>query len=180
MQMDAGLDTGGVLMQRRCPIHADDTAGSLGDRLAAMGTECMVATLDALIAGTAAAVMQDPAHATYARKIGKQELHVDWSRPAIEIERTIRAFNPEPLARATVEGIDLLIWTAAVQQGSESTPPPGSIVAAGVDGIDVMTGDGILRILKLQLPGKRPIPAADFLNAHPGWKREARLSRKDV
>ena len=173
MQMDAGLDTGDVLMQRRCPIHADDTTGSLGARLAVMGSECLADTLDALAAGTATRSAQDDAHATYAHKIGKEELHIDWSRPAREIERSIRAFNPAPLARARLEETEMLIWLAMVLPGGAPAAPPGRVIAAGVHGIDVMTGDGVLRIVRLQLPGKRPVPASDFVNGHPQWKRGA-------
>ncbi|MBI2994798.1 MAG: methionyl-tRNA formyltransferase [Gammaproteobacteria bacterium] len=173
MQMDIGLDTGDVLMQRSCPILDDDTAGSLGKRLATMGYECLADALDALAAGTATRTAQDGARATYARKISKDELHIDWSRPARDIERSVRAYSPEPLARTELESTTMLIWQATALPDAGRTARPGSVIAAGTDGIDVMTGEGILRILTLQLPGKRPISAADLVNARPQWKRGA-------
>jgi methionyl-tRNA formyltransferase len=100
----------------------------------------------------------------YAHKLTKQEARIDWSKPALQIERLVRAFNPWPVAHTDLDGQKVRVWEAGICEGS-ATVPPGSVVAASREGIDVSTADGILRITRLQMPGKRPVTAQEFLNA---------------
>lgn len=164
MQMDAGLDTGAMLAVTRCPITPEDTSQTLHDRLAQQGARALLDTLEQLAAGSIAAQAQDSAQALYAAKITKQEARIDWSRPAVELERQVRAFNPWPVAFTEFNAEPLRIWSARVFPGGSGTP--GTVINAGKDGIDVVTGAGCLRLLKVQLPGGKPVSAADFLHAY--------------
>jgi methionyl-tRNA formyltransferase len=166
MQMDAGLDTGDILYQAPCPIRSDDTAGSLHDTLAALGGKCLLNVLERLAARDLTAVPQSEAGATYADKIRKEEARIDWSRPAVEIDRRIRAFNPAPLAYTVLEDVTLRIWQAMILNGAK-TAPPGTIAGYSAAGLDISTGDGILRVLKLQLPGKKVLACRDFYHGNP-------------
>jgi methionyl-tRNA formyltransferase len=172
MQMDAGLDTGDVLLQESCAIGADETAGALHDRLAVLGAGCLLRVLDALADGRAERRPQDHSLATYAAKIGKDEAAIDWSREASEIVRKVRAFNPAPVAEASLRGLHLRIWEAR-EIAASAAALPGAVVACTPNGIDVAAGRGAVRILRLQLPGRKPIAARDFLNANPAWRRGA-------
>jgi methionyl-tRNA formyltransferase len=164
MRMEAGLDTGPVMACERTAIGPDDTGGTLHDRLAGLGARMIVPGLDAMQAGTAAFRPQDPSAATYARKLDKAEARIRWDAPARDLERQVRAFDPWPVAEARLDGGQLRIWRARV----EPAPPgaaPGTVLACAADGIRVMTGRDALVIERLQLPGKRPVEARDFLNA---------------
>ena len=164
MAMEAGLDTGPVYLDRRIEIAADETGGSLHDRLAPLGAEALLAALPGLFGGSLRPTPQDDSQASYAKKLGKDEARIDWTRPALDIERQVRAFNPWPVAQ-TALGADMLrIWSARALQDAADAEP-GQVVAANRDGIDVATGSTLLRISVLQAPGKRPLPALDFLNA---------------
>lgn len=165
MQMEAGLDTGPMLHTLSCPIHADDTGGSLHDRLAELGARALLEVLPKLAAGELVPETQDDALANYATKLDKQESHIDWSQPAVQIDRKIRAFNPWPVAQTDYQGRVMRIWESQVVD-TAVTAPPGTVLAAAKEGIDVATGQGLLRIRKLQMPGKRAMAAVDFLNAH--------------
>jgi methionyl-tRNA formyltransferase len=165
MRMEAGLDTGPVLASSRVSIEANDTAKTLHDRLAPLGAQLMAETLDGLHSGSAHAVAQPADGATYAAKIDKAEAQIQWQRSAEEISRQVRAFNPWPMAETRLNGEQLRIWAAeAIESPAwQDSASPGSVLTAGPEGIDVVCGSGILRILNLQLAGRKPLPAAEFL-----------------
>jgi methionyl-tRNA formyltransferase len=164
MQMDAGLDTGGVLAMAEIEIHATDTAGSLHDRLAVLGACTLLPCIDKAAAGELPdAQPQDSNQACYAEKLSKREAQIDWSEPAELLARKVRAFNPWPVAWTELEGERWRIWAAEAQPytGGE----PGQIIGRSREGIDVGCGEGCLRITRLQKSGGKPISATDYLNA---------------
>jgi methionyl-tRNA formyltransferase len=174
MQMDEGLDTGAMLDIARCEIRADDTAQTLHDRLAGMAAEILPGALDRLAAGSLVPQRQDDTLATYAKKIEKSEGRIDWSRSAAELDRQVRAFNPWPVAYTEINGETLRVWRAA-PLASASPRPPGTVLRIERDGIDVAAGSGALRLLRVQLPGGRPLDVADFVNARHGLAVDVRL-----
>jgi methionyl-tRNA formyltransferase len=169
MRMEAGLDTGPVLLSARTPIAPDDTGGSLHDRLAALGAQVLADGLQRISRGeTLAATPQSNAGVTYAHKLEKAEAKLDFTRPAAELERKVRAFDPWPVAEAEIAGERVRVWRALAVPSPESrVPSPGQIVAASKRGIDIACAEGVLRVLKLQRAGGRVIHAADYLNARP-------------
>jgi len=167
MQMDAGLDTGDILLQKICSISDTDTSGTLHDRLAILGGEALVETLSGLANNTLRGRAQDNTQVTYAHKISKIEAKIDWSMSARGIERTIRAFIPKPVAHTSLNNVQMRIWQAEVMESGSHNESPGTVLASSNAGIDVATGDGVIRILKLQQPGKNSVTAAAFHNGHP-------------
>jgi methionyl-tRNA formyltransferase len=167
MQMEAGLDTGPGMLQRHTPINRDDTGGSLHDRLSALGAEVVAEGLRRTLAGeTLVAAPQPEVGVSYAHKLDKAEAKLDFSRPATELERQVRAFDPWPVAEGVIAGEPLRIW-AAQAIALDHHGVPGSVLAAGRDGIDLACGDGALRVTALQRAGGRRIGAIDYLNARP-------------
>jgi methionyl-tRNA formyltransferase len=165
MQMDAGLDTGPILLSRPQPIHARETAASLHDRLATVGAQALLEALDDIARGTATPQAQPHDGATYASKIRKEEALIDWSRSAVELDRQVRGFNPWPVAETQWHGQQLRIWEAAPAAAS-APGRPGTVLATSAEGIDVCTGDGALRLSRVQIAGRKAMSAAEFLNAH--------------
>ncbi|MDZ7828595.1 MAG: methionyl-tRNA formyltransferase [Halofilum sp. (in: g-proteobacteria)] len=166
MQMTSGLDAGPVLLQHRCPIREEDTAATLHDRLASLGASALRTVIDDLTAHLDRARPQDEAAVTHAAKLSRDEALVDWTAPASEIERRVRALQPWPVAWTRLEGDALRIWSAqAVGGGAPGDVLPGTIIGSGRAGIDVTTGGGLLRLLSVQPPGRRPMTAGDFANA---------------
>lgn len=164
MQMDAGLDTGPMLLREALAIAPDETGGTLHDKLAALGARLIVRALDALARGALAAIPQPPEGVTYAAKIDKREARVDWTRTAGEIERAVRAFDPVPGAVSSLRGQDVKLWRARVVAGSGA---PGTVLAATDAGIVVACGEGALRLESLQRAGGRRIDAGTFLRGFP-------------
>jgi methionyl-tRNA formyltransferase len=166
MQMDKGLDTGAMLLKLNCPITRKDTASSLHDRLAKLGAEAIIIALDQL--STLATTPQNDGQATYAGKLTKQEAIIDWQRPAEELDRQVRAFNPWPVAQTSVNGQTLRIW-AAQPLTDNANATPGTVIACNKQGIDVACGEGVLRITRLQPAGSKPMDVPAFLNGRPDW-----------
>ena len=167
MRMEAGLDTGPVLLERRTPIQADETGGSLHDRLSVLGAQVLAEGLDHLIAGDLPEpVAQSEAGIEYAHKLDKAEARLDWNNSAISLERKVRAFNPWPVAETRLAGERLRIWSARAMADSPSSLP-GTVVAASANGLDIAAADGILRILEIQRDGGRRMPVRDWFNARP-------------
>ena len=164
MQMDAGLDTGPVWLEREIALQPNETGGSLHDRLAILGAEALMEALPLIASADRKPVPQPGEGVCYAHKLTKQEARIDWSEPALQIERLVRAFNPWPVAHADLDGEKVRIWEARMHEGSASAPP-GAVIGTSREGIDVSTADGILRVIRLQMPGKRPVTAQEFLNA---------------
>jgi methionyl-tRNA formyltransferase len=192
MRMDEGLDTGPMLAARAVDIDARDTAKTLHDRLARLGAELIAQTLNALDQGGIREVPQPAQGVTYAEKINKAEARIDWSQDAVQVGRLVRAFNPWPIAETRLDGAQLRIWDAEVcgaevwgaevcglpanQAGrpgasvparadaaGAATAVPGTVLAAAPDGIDVACGRGVLRILRLQLAGRKSLCAREFI-----------------
>ena len=162
MQMDAGLDTGAMLLVERIPIGANDTTGSLHDRLADLGGRLAVQALEIASAGGLKPVQQPEQGVTYARKVDKAEAVIDWSQPAEAIARRLRAFDPFPGAGSIVGAEQVKLWRG-VEVPCATDGTPGLIVAAGPDGIDVRCGRGCLRVTELQRAGGKRLAAAHFL-----------------
>jgi len=170
MRMDAGLDTGPMLAAREIAIRADDTAKTLQDRLARLGAELMGETLTEMRQGRVREVPQPSEGVTYAPKLNKAEALIDWQQDAVVISRRVHAFNPWPIAETRLDGAQLRIWDAeildapAAGQGEPGGGTlPGSVLAATHAGIDVACGRGVLRILRLQLAGRKPLFAQEFI-----------------
>jgi methionyl-tRNA formyltransferase len=157
MQMDAGLDTGPLLVSESVPIEPNDTAGTLTASLALLGARLIVEALAAPEAWRA--TPQDPALATHAPKISRQEAAFDWTQPAQAIERLVRAFNPAPGAEARLGGETIKIWEAAV---SSQPGTPGTVIACDAKRVVVGCGSGSLELLRVQRPGGKAVPATDF------------------
>jgi methionyl-tRNA formyltransferase len=164
MQMDAGLDTGPVLLREVTPILEEDTAGTLHDRLAELGGALLVKTLNALEAGRLVATPQAARDATYAPKIEKREARLDWGEPAAAVNRRIRTFNPVPGAGARLRDVELKIWrgTPVAANGT-----PGEVLHAGPEGLLVACGNGAVLLTELQRHGGTRLAAADFLRGFP-------------
>ncbi|MBL1271920.1 MAG: methionyl-tRNA formyltransferase [Marinobacter maritimus] len=163
MQMDKGLDTGDMLLKSLTTIHANDTGGSLHDRLAELGGQAIVEALSLLEKGELQGEAQDDEQASYAHKLSKDEGHIDWSQDASAIERLIRAFNPWPGTYTDLEQQRLRIHEATAA-GESSHEPAGTVIQRERDGIDVACGTGTLRITRLQLPGSRAQSVNDLIN----------------
>jgi methionyl-tRNA formyltransferase len=172
MRMEAGLDTGPMLASREIDIGAHDTGKTLHDRLAVLGAELIGGVLAELSNHSVREVTQPPDGVTYAQKIDKAEALIDWRQDAVQVGRRVRAFNPWPVAETRLNGAQLRIWDAEVceaemhhAKGRNAAPEaqPGTVLGAAHDGIDVACGRGVLRILRLQLAGRKPLGPRDFL-----------------
>jgi len=163
MQMEAGLDSGPVLAELSTDIADEDTGGSLHDRLSRLAADLLVGHLGDLEQGVLEPVVQDESLVSYAGKLDKSEAVINWQQDAAQLERQVRAFNPWPVAQAKYQGQVLRVWNAKAIDSAAGMP--GSVVAAGKQGIDVVCATGCLRLLTIQLPGGKRLSAADFLNA---------------
>lgn len=172
MRMDEGLDTGDILKITTLSIDAKDTSAHLYDKLAQLGPKALVESLNDIAAGNAVAIKQDNDLANYAKKLSKEEAKIDWNLSAIEIERCIRAFNPWPMSYFTLTTKEhalqnIKVWEAdaLIHNTSNNDAAPGTVLSADKHGINVATGEGILRLTSLQPPGKKAMGAADILNS---------------
>lgn len=162
MQMEAGLDTGPMLLKASTAIRADDTGGSLHDRLAKLGPPAVLEAIAGLASGQLRGEAQDDSKACYAHKLNKDEARLDWTRPAEELERLIRAFNPWPICHSSLLQAPLKILAARLGSGQGQ---PGEILAASKDGLCVACGSGALLLTRLQLPGGKALNFADLYNS---------------
>lgn len=162
MQMDKGLDTGDMLLKKELSIESDETGGRLHDKLASLGADAIVEALQQFDALTPE--KQDNSLANYAKKLSKEEAHIDWSQPAEIIERCIRAFNPWPVCYATLDEQNIRIFSADVASVQHKAAP-GTILAFSKDHLRVACGTGAVDVTRVQLPGGKPLSVSDLFNA---------------
>ncbi len=173
MHMDVGIDTGDIILQDSIPITEEETGGSLFDKLAELGGETLLKALQKLEDNSAVRVPQDNDKATYVKMINKEMGNIDFTQPAVSIERLIRGLNPWPSAYTFLEGKTLKLWRASVEEsveGSNSEAIPGEVIELRKDSLAVMTGKGILVIKELQLEGKKRMSVDAFLRGYPVMK----------
>jgi len=168
MKMDVGLDTGDMLFKLACPITNEDTSATLYDKLADLGPQGLIETLQQLADNKATPEVQDEALVTYAEKLSKEEAQLDWSLSAAQLERCIRAFNPWPMSWMMIDDQPVKVWKASVIDGVTSEEP-GTIIEASKQGIQVATAKGILNLESLQPAGKKAMSAQDLLNSRREW-----------
>lgn len=170
MQMDVGLDTGDMLLKKPCPIKDNDTGSSLHDRLSEMGAEALMLALSGIANKTLQAEKQDDSQANYAAKLHKSEALIDWTQSAREIQLQVNAFNAWPVAQTPIDikqngnSQMLRVWEAEVIEGTSGEP--GKVLSCDKQGIYVATGKGVLKLLKIQMPGKKPMDSQAFVNAN--------------
>ena len=174
MHMAETMDTGDIILTEEVTLASDETAGTLHDKLAEIGGPLLVTAMDALETGRAPRIRQKEEEATHVKMLDKNLGNLDFSRPAVELERWIRGLNPWPTAYTKLDGKMLKLWKAEVISAEtlakeERNNEPGTILAMTKESIDVLTGDGVLRIRELQLEGKRKMTAEEFLR---GFKLE--------
>jgi methionyl-tRNA formyltransferase len=165
MQLDEGLDTGPVLLERRRPIGLHDTAGDLHDALAELGAAALLEAIEGLSTGQLLPRAQSAEGVTYAAKIDKSEARIDWTGSAVQLDRQIRAFNPWPVAETRLAGESLRLLRARVAEPRAREAAPGTVLGLAEDGLRVACGEGVLAVGELQRAGKRPVSARDFANA---------------
>lgn len=168
MQMDLGLDTGDMLLKTKLTIEDDDTSGSLYDKLALQGPDALIQALTGLAKGELEAEKQDETLANYAHKLSKEEAELDWNKSALQLWREIRAFNPWPISHFSHNDASIKVRQAKVS-GSISDAPAGTIISADKSGIEIATGEGVLSLQNMQLPGKKPLSVGDILNSRGDW-----------
>jgi len=172
MQMDVGLDTGDMLLKKTCSIADDDTGSSLHDRLSIMGAEALMEILPAIANGSLQPEKQDDSLANYAEKLQKAEAIIDWTKSASDVKAQVNAFNAWPVAQTPIDLKQdgkpqmMRIWQAQLTDGVVGAEPPGKVLNCNKQGIDVATGDGVLRLMKIQMPGKKPMDVPAFVNAN--------------
>ena len=170
MQMDIGLDTGDMLLKKICPIEDLDTGSSLHDRLSLLGAEALMEALPGIAAKTLKAEKQDDTQSNYAAKLHKSEALIDWAKPAKEIQAQVNAFNAWPVAQTPIDIKQngkpqmLRIWRAQAVDGQSGEP--GKVLSCDKNGLDIATGDGVLRLSEIQMPGKKPMDTQAFVNAN--------------
>lgn len=167
MFMDEGLDTGDILLMQRLPIAPDETGGSLHDKLAQLAPSALDPALDLIAAGNPPREKQDESKVTHVRKLTRQDGRLDWTKPAIELDRLIRAFTPWPGTACLLNGTQMKIHRAHPIAEAQACPAPGTIVSADSIGIVVTCGSGFLQLTEVQIEGSKRLPAADFLRGHP-------------
>ena len=168
MRMQATLDTGPAILQRSIPIQ-QQTSAELFEQLAEIGAEALMSVIATIESDTVQIQVQDESLATYAKKISKEEARLDWQQPAQVLARQVRGFNPWPVANTVLNDKILKIWQAQpMTQSLEKNTGllPGQVIADGRKQFQVVTGDGLLELLEVQLPGGKRLSAAQFLNAH--------------
>jgi len=168
MQMDIGLDTGDMLKIATLPIEATDTSASMYGKLAELGPQALVECINDIAAGNVAPVKQDDELANYAKKLSKDEARIDWSEDAAHIERCVRAFNPWPMSHFEAAENSIKVWQSCVAEQT-SDKPAGTILQADKTGIYVATGQGVLVLEQLQVPGKKAMSVQDILNSRADW-----------
>ena len=168
MQMDEGLDTGDMLSIATLPIEATDTSASMYEKLAELGPQALLDCLNDIAAGNAVTVKQDDEQANYAKKLSKEEAQIDWSMDAAAIERCVRAFNPWPMSHFSIEDNHIKVWQTRVEKMT-TDKPAGTIIKADKTGIYVVTGQDVLVLETIQIPGKRAMAVQDILNSRAAW-----------
>lgn len=171
MHMAETMDTGDIIMTKEVVLAKDETAGSLHDKLAEIGGPLLIEAMDALETGRAPRIRQNDEDATHVTMLDKTMGNLDFSKPAVQLERWIRGLNPWPTAYTKLDGKMLKLWKAEVLPAKEAkNVEPGTVIDVLKDGFDVLTGDGVLRVKELQLEGKRKMTAEEFLR---GFSLEA-------